>query len=381
MSGKSYTYESLKKKYMDFTYPFAQVIIGGNDLKDNSDGFIVSEVSVELTSGYEASAAVIQIYGCFDVTNRRYLFEKLKKYILLGSDAAVHLGYGGIMTEVFRGFVAQVCFVNGDAGLHHVEVTALDAKGMMMSGVYSRQLKARSYGEAVKEIFNGPSYQKMSAEGIYTQLRVTDTPDKKARTDGVSPETIEMVSESDYEFAVKAARRFHYEFFVDDGTVLFRKAGDGAKELIALGADMGLLNYDISYDITGLVQEVEARGTDHSRGGVFSASSKLKNKISTGNKAKALLSGTKHIYTDSGIHSREQAQYRADALAEETAVKFGGLRADCPGLPELKPGNFVATEGLAGPADNIFYITNVVHRISDEEGYHTRITGNAGSLR
>ena len=36
--------------------------------------------------------------------------------------------------------------------------------------------------------------------------------------------TVEMVAESDYEFVVKAAKKYNYEFFVSGGNVYFRKA-------------------------------------------------------------------------------------------------------------------------------------------------------------
>ncbi|MBO5292134.1 MAG: phage late control D family protein [Lachnospiraceae bacterium] len=378
----TYSYETLKTQYMDFTYPLAQVFIQERDFGENADGFRLSELEVELSCGFEASAVTFSIYGCYDVTARQYRMDKLKKYACLGYPVRVLLGYGSRMTEVFRGFIAQVSYVSREGDPHHVQVIAVDVKGMMMSNCYARQLRADCYSDAVREIFTQSAYQQMNSYGIYDRLSIENTPDKRpdGRSGQVSAETIEMVSESDYEFVVKAAKRFNYEFYVDNGVVIFRKAKGVSGCLIKLGVSAGILEYDISYDVTGLVQTIEARGMDTGSGRVFSASEKYTNKISMGNRARALIAQTKRVYVDAGITSAEEAQYRVSSLLEEMAYRLGSLEAECVGLPELKPGYFIEITGLGEPADNRFYLTEVRHFISDTGGFRTRIRGKAASI-
>jgi phage protein D len=243
-------------------------------------------------------------------------------------------------------------------------------------------MTSTNYGDAIREIFRKPIYQKMNTEGIYKSLKVTDTPDKEGTGEGqVTSYTVEMVSESDYEFIVKAAKRFNYEFFVDTGDVYFRKAKQTTEEsLLEIGMDMGVREYDITYDMTGLVKTVEVRGMDTAKAQMVSATNNTSNKISTGNKAKSLISQSKKVVIDANAISKDQAQYRADSLMEDISYRFGSLECTCMGIPELKPGHFIKFKGLGSPCDNTFYITNAKHIMSDEGGYVTRITGVAAAL-
>lgn len=377
-----YSYETLKSQYMEFTYPLVQIWIQERNLGENNAGFMVSELEVELSSGFEASAVTFSVYGCYDAQKRQYRTEQLKQYAYLGYPVRVLLGYGNRMQEVFRGFLAQISYVNREGDPHHVRMTALDVKGLMMSNCNARQLLAGCYSDAVRELFGQSPYQQMLSCGIYSQLSVTATPDQKPEgaSEDVSAETIEMVSESDYEFVVKAAKRFNYEFYIDDGNVIFRRAKDTDVCLMNLGTDEGMLEYEISYDMTGLVQTVEARGMDTGRGRVISASLKNPNRISLGNRAKALLSQTRRVYVDGSIASRQEAEYRAGFMLEEMGYRLGTLEAECVGLPELKPGCFIETTGLGQPADNRFYLMQVRHIVSDTGGFRTMIKGKAAAI-
>lgn len=375
-------YRELKKKYCEFIYPMATLQVGDKIFADNRSNLVLSEISVDLSCGFEASAASYSIYGVYNVEAGQYALSGCREFVQLGNTVRISMGYGGMMEEVFVGFIAQVRFVRNDSDIHHVEVTAMDAKGMMMANSYARQMTAGNYGDAVKEIFNGPMYQKMNADGIWRSVHVDDTPD---RTNGqnhqVTACTVEMVSESDYEFIVKAAKRFNYEFYIDTGDVYFRRAKQATEEcLLELGMDRGVRSYDITYDMTGLVRSVEVRGMDTAKAEMVSAVEKTSNKISTGNKAKALISQSKKIVIDAGAIAKEQAQYRAQAMMEDISYRFGSLECTCTGIPEIKPGHFIRMTGLGEPCDNRFYVTQVRHDLSDEGGYLTHITAVAASL-
>lgn len=380
MSKKDYN--TLRKKYSAFAYPVVTLRVGDKLFSENKHELVLSNIEVELSCGLEASAVTYAIYNVYDLEKKCYEFSRFREYVQLGSAVTVSMGYHGAEEEVFVGFVAQARFVCGEGDIHHVEVTAMDAKGLMMSNSYARQMTAGNYGDAITEIFNKPMYQKMNAEGIYKSVKVDDTPDKKSGgADQTTSYTVEMVSESDYEFIVRAAKRFNYEFFVDNGQVIFRKAKQTTEDcLLEIGMERGVISYDLAYDITGLVKSVEVRGMDTAKAAMVSAVKKVSNKISAGNRAKALIGQTHRIVTDANAVSKEQAQYRADALMEDIAYRFGTLECDCIGLPELKPGHFVRMTDLGQPCDNRFYITQVRHDMSAENGYHTHITAVAAAL-
>lgn len=376
-------YCDLRKKYGAFTYPVVTLQVGDKLFSENKHQLVLSSIEVDLSCGLEASAVTYAIYNVYNLEKGCYEFSYFKDYVQLGSAVTVSVGYNGAEEEIFVGFVAQTRFVSSDTDIHHVEVTAMDAKGLMMSGSYARQMSANNYGDAIREILNQPLYQKMNAEGIYRSIQIEDTPDKNnGNTDNKTTSyTVEMVSESDYEFIARAAKRFRYEFFVDTGVILFRKAKQPAEEcLLELGMEQGVLGYDLTYDITGLVKSVEVRGMDTSKAAMVSAVKNVSNKISTGNRAKALIGQTHRIVIDANAVSKEQAQYRADSLMEDISYRFGTLVCDCVGIPELKPGHFIRLTDLGGPCDNRFYITQVRHSMSSEDGYYTHLTAVAAAL-
>lgn len=379
--SNTHEYGKLKEKYGDFLFPMVMLTVNDKDISGKKDEFIIENLEIDLSCGHEASALTFEIYHCFDEKKQQYKIDDIKKYICLGAPVTAAVGYGGSLSEVFKGFVANVSFVRQEEDAHHMEVTALDVKGMMMANSCARQMTAASYGEGIKELFQKAYYQKMTSWGIYTDLKVTDTPDKQEGNGNARMEHVDMVAESDYDFVVKAAKRFNYEFFVEAGVVLFRKAKEDSGCLIKIGKDAGILSYEISYDITGLVQMVEVRGTDIRKAEPIMVQKKVKNKISLGSKAKSLISQTEKVYIDGSVHSKEQGQYRADSMAEEMSFRFGRLECKCIGLPEILPGYYIETGGLGGPADNKFYITNVKHRVSEEGGFTTELIGKAAALQ
>lgn len=383
MGAYSYEYGKLKDKYGDFLYPIAKLIINDKDLSEKKEDFVIENIEIELSCGYEASAVSFDIFYCFDEIKQKYKIDEIKKYICLGAPISAAVGYGGSLLEVFKGFIANVTFLRQEEETHHMEITALDVKGMMMANCCARQMTAASYGEGIKELFQKNVYEKMQSWEIYTDLKVTDTPDKNdsGGNDKARTEHVDMLAESDYDFAVKAAKRFNYEFFVEDGVVYFRKSKATKGCLMKIGQKEGILTYEISYDITGLVESVEARGTDIRKAESFIAKKKVKNKISLGNKAKSLISQTEKVYIDGSIHSKEQAENRVESLVEEMSFRFGKLECRCIGIPEILPGYYIDIDGFGGPANNRFYVTNVKHCISEEGGFTTEISGKAAQLQ
>ena len=378
----TFEYSKLKNDYNGFQYPVLQILINGKDLADAKDGLVIYDLQVELSSGFEASAASFFVTEVLEEESQLYNKNVFKNYLVLGASAQVLLGYTDKLTEVFRGFVSRIRFIHDDDRPMQVEVTLMDVKGIMMSNSCAKQLTSKSYSDAVKEIFTDQRYQGIGSAGVFnSKLEVEDTPDKSSSgNDEDSADTIEMVDESDYEFVVKAAKKFNYEFFIRDGSVIFRKAKSGSKVRIELGIGKGLRSFDIAYDITGLVVEVEARGMDDTQGKLINATDKKTNKYWHGSNAKSLLNGSKKVYFDPTIHDKSEAKYRAESLMNEISNRFGRLECECDGIPELLPGYEVKLVNLGDKAENTFYITSVRHLMSDTEGYKTFLSGEAASV-
>ncbi len=374
----SYKYGDLKKIYHDFEHPVAVLKVGNKDFADNKNAWILNDIEVELTCGFEASIATFCIYNVFSKYTSTFEFDDLKKYIQLGQKTEISLGYLDQTRTVFIGVITRAEFIYENEEQPYVRVTAMDVKGIMMACGFAKQLKAENYSDAVKEVFTRTAYNKMQQYGMLT-LEVDDTPDKQS-SEKDAAKTIEVLNESDYEFVVRAARRYNYEFFAHCDTVYFRKARKNKEILMELGPGTGLLGFDIGYDITGLVEQVEVRGMDTGKAKVIQAKEKIKNKISTGSHAKALLKGSIKVYTDPSVASKAEAQNRAEFLAEQTAYRFGSADCKSVGLPELIPGRYIRIAALGTAVENLFYLQTVRHVICQGEGFRTYLEGRTCAI-
>jgi len=391
----------LKTKYNGFKNPMAVIYVGGEDgnLSENKEGFFTTNIEVEMTAGFEASIASFDIMQSFDMVTSKFRFKEAKKYIALGSTVIIYMGYSNTVKEVFRGFISNVSFLYLKDGMHGIHVTCMDIKGIMMAGQYSKQLKAQSYSAAVKEILEKTNYSSLqnTAGGgtatedydhVVTKLDITDTPDAQQAGGGsgggeqkATDKTIEMVAESDYEFVVRAAKKFNFEFFSVGGVVFFRKSKSVTDILMDVGPSTDVFDFDVEYDITGLVSKVEVRSTDPAKAKLVDASKKLSNKISQGNKAKSLIEGTQKVVIDPTVRTKEDATARAEYLAESIAYRLGTANIEMTGLPELVPGRFIGVKSLGFTDAATFYLHSVIHRMDAYEGFSTRIVGIASDVK
>jgi hypothetical protein len=61
---------------------------------------------------------------------------------------------------------------------------------------------------------------------------------------------------------------------------------------------------------------------------------------------------------------------------EEMSFRLGSMECDCIGIPEILPGNY-AEINVGSPADNNFYLTNVIHKINSDGIYSSKLIGKA----
>ncbi len=374
-------FDSLKTKYGGFRKPEVLVSVGGKKLPDKKLQYTIGDVDIELTSGFEASIAEFSIFDAYDSQIHSFETDKLQKYISLGSKVEIYLGYDDSVSLVFVGIIAKTSY-RYSQNLGEIRITAMDMKCVMMSGSYSRQLKATEFTEAVKEIFEKPIYEKLKSQEIITDVKITkDLIAAPTGNSNGSSETIEMVAESDYEFIVKLAKKYNYDFFIENGTVYFRKAKSVTNPLFTMIPGNGFLSYNIEYDITGIAEKVIARVHDAGNAKLIQQSEKFSNKVSNGNKANNIFKGKEIVYVDPTITSEEEAKNRVSSIMEEMSYRLGTLDATLIGLPEMKPGYFLDLQNFGKGPSNVFYITSVRHVLSIEGGYETLITAKTNSMQ
>ena len=388
-----FVFGDLKSAYESFREPKAGLIIEGTELTEDS-GLAIAEAGVELTGGYEASIATIVLMGCFNPDSASFDIKKTKQFLYMGSSVILYLGYGTAIREVFRGFIARVHFrvpaLDGN-DIPTIELTCMDVKGLLMSNRHSKRLKSQYYSDAVKEVLEGNDFimQKDPTGKSFTELTISNTPDKPqgesggggegGGQQGTTDKRVEMVEESDYEFIVKAAKRYNFEFFVVGDTLYFIEAKKNTTPLIELSPRMGMIDLDVGYDMTGLVKSVVVRNIDMAQGKYIGDKKQSKSKISMGNKAKPLVEKQSMVYIDPTTDSKEEAGYRASYLMESIDYRLGSVSGVFVGLPELIPGRFIALTEFGQPVNNNFYLTTVRHSMTPTS-FVTRFEGVANNI-
>ena len=149
---------------------------------------------------------------------------------------------------------------------------------------------------------------------------------------------------------------------------------------MTIGPATGMHCFDVSYDLTGLVEKVIVRGMDVSKAKVITSQQKVSNKISSGNKAKPLLKDSQKVYIDSTISSKEEAEDRVASLVESMSYRYGTLECELLGIPELQPGHFIELDSLGDNLKNKFYIQRIRHILSKDGAYDTKITAISASI-
>lgn len=401
----TYNFDDLKTTYNGLEDAFVVIKVAGKSIGEKKNGVSVSDIYVDLTSGYEASIAEFSIYNVYDKAAASFNIDSnLKKFLTLGAKVEIATGYGRQAKIIFVGAIMRVNYRHGMEEIPCIRVTAMDVKGIMMSSTYSRQLKASCYSGAVQEILEKSVYTNMQSSGIIEQIRVTDTPDKEnsglrakedtslgsvgalsggnssgSNSSEATDRTIEMVAESDYEFIVKAAKRYNYEFFTECGSVYFRKAKSDTDTRLVVTPGMGMYSFDISYDVTGVANQVTVRATDVSKAKLIQAVQKNQNSLPS--KAKTLIKGSEKVYIDATATSKEEAEYRAQSLMDQVAYRFGAFECEIQGLPEYLPGYFMELSGLGEGIDNTFYINRTIHQMTTDGKYLVKLEGKAAGLK
>ena len=377
----------LYTQYEGFYAPLARTYLGGVNPEENKKlGVIIADYVVEITSDLKAGIASFSILNAYDIRSGAFRTKDLKKNIALGVDVKILMGHGTSVTEVFKGYIARVDFIydNDEIDGASIRITAMDVKGIMMANNSSKRLKANYYCDAVKEILDQPFYQALKDNGIIDSITISNTPDKPegggAAEGGETPDIrIEMVAESDYDFVVKAAKKFNFEFFTIGGNVAFRKAKSNTQELAEITPSNMVLSYNVGYDITGQVGNVVVRTLDIGKASKIESKKKNTATISIGNKAKPRVSGQSYVYIDSTIETKNDADIRAEYLLEDMAYRLGHITMTLRGMPEFVPGRFIKLKGFGEAISNTYYITDVIHEFNQGGGYITTIEGKAST--
>lgn len=355
LMSATYDYASLKRKYDNFSVPAVKFAVGGTDLVQMRDEFLVDSVEAVLSLD-SASSVRIKLLGCYDMEAGSFS-QKLKNLAVLGKTVELSLGYGSSLTMIFKGYLAMTSMnFDSEDGICF-EMTGMDVRRLMMTdNSRRREHQIKNYSDAVSDIMK--RYQKLCS------LKMDKTTENFE--DGLIYQ-----NGSDYDFIVQdliKSGRTEREFFVVADTAYFRKPRSVSASVMTLGLNQGLLSF--SRNAVYENQKITVQGWDPSAGKLAEGSAAAK---STDSITDALGGAGERLVTDPSCQSSAEAKRRASVIAGSLLFKSQRADAVCRGLPELVPGRFLRLERVDTDMNHKYYITRVTHRI-DSQGFRTEVS-------
>lgn len=360
------SFSDLSKKYRDFAVPTLKIKSGGSEipLKDLS----IKRVEVSLGTGFEASMAHFEVYEIYDLDARKFSSDAMDSYFTVGKTVEIYLGY--IETSlVFKGYIESVKAIFSEGDFPHLEIECLDVKGLMMHGKKSVVMNLTTVSDAVSKIL-----------GTYGSLAGTKTVDSCTTL----KREIQQNNETDYGFLCRVARAIHYEFFVLNGEVFFRKPKySDSSPLITFEWGGMLLDFSVEQSLAKFVGKVTVKGYDDTEHKVIESTAQSPTKIGTGSKKPdqlaSQLSSASMVVIDYEIGTVEEAKERALAELDARSIHFLTARGKTVGLPDLVPGKYIAIKNLDPKLDQSYYVTSVVHKFNNGD-YYTEFSAGANQL-
>lgn len=357
------TISALEKKYNNFKAPTVEVKVGGTKLVSGSK-LSIQNLSVDLTSGYEASGCSFSIVNAYEPSKTN--FSSKVNNIGVGDKLSVSVGY--VRTEeVFSGYINSVRYsfdTNGNIG--EIFIEGMDIKGLMMKNRRMEFFTKKSADGVLKEILDtSPVSSYVSGKSI----------------DVCSQDEIPLRSnmQTDYEIMTEQASKLGYEFFVSQGKVVFRKKATVTSAIMTLKPDCGIYDLRVEYSAQQLVKKVEVRSTDAETGKLIKGEASANGKYSSGSNGSKVVGSSKQIFYEPGLKDAAEAKDRAKARIDAIEDTFGSLELTCVGIPEIGPGRFIKIEKVASNVNGKYYITNVRHSMGEGD-FTTTIRATRSSL-
>ena len=288
----------------------------------------------------------------------------------IGGDVQVDLGYADDLAEgMMTGKITNVGATFPNGGVPSIKVTCTGHGQQLNAG----QKTSTHTGKTDKEIVE----QIASAAGL--QVVAEDT--------GVVHDYIIQANQTDFQFLRARAELLHYELFVKDKTLYFRKAKDTddstytfvwspAKSFNASGSrTLPLKSFEPRAD--ALYQQhtkTELRSYDPKTKQVTIGFADAGDEKPMGDKTGAQLRGTavgpcQKTETTKPAASKAEADQRAKADQNRSGQNFVGGTGHTIGVPNLQPGVVVLLDGL-GLFSGKYYVVSVTHTIGGN-GYTT----------
>lgn len=275
-----------------------------------------------------------------------------------GALCSLSLGYGDSLTEVFHGFFYDVLWNDPlDGGTILLEAVCLDVRGRLM-------LTSRADGGAKRTL-------SQLVDAILGQDCCTGLASK--RTVNQPPEDwnlpVQRPGFSDYDVIRGAADFLCYEFYAFADELYFGPPRAESNTAVTFDGPNGLMGLARRRTLAEQCAAVAVSGTDDTGERISFRQARTSDSGFGTGKMSEVLTGDLH-QPEAFVRTMAQAQYLSQARIERRQRRAGGLTGHCVGIPELRPGRFMAVSDLSEPVNGTYYVHTVRH-VLDETGFQT----------
>jgi phage protein D len=297
-----------------------------------------------------------------------------------GKSVEIKMGYVDKLEKLFDGEITGVSAEFPDSGMPTVRVTGHSLLHRLQRNVSTRTFKDMTDAEIVTQVAQGVS---LSAD--------TDSTETK------HPYVLQY-NQTDLAFLLDRARRIRFEVYVEDKTLVFRKARDASgKALTLLWGDpqravdpdnsvFPLRTFSVTVSALRQVSKVKVRGQDPKTREVLEAEKgegdedKTMGAVSGPKLADKAFGGPAEAsVVASPVASLEEADQIAEALYNERALGLVSGNGTTIGTTKLRAGSIVELGGLGPRLNGLYYITEATHRVG-QSGYETTFSARRNAV-
>ena len=275
-----------------------------------------------------------------------------------------------------------------EAALGSVTSPTFPSGGMPTVGIEGHSLLHRLRGENKTRTF-----QNTNAKQIAQQIGQEAGLEVQAEDVSLHQDYVIQPNQSDLEFLKSIARSLHFEVFVQNKTLIFRRAKEaapkvltfiwfGPQESFAPAPDtMPLKSFSPQMNTMEPATNVQIRGYDmmNKKAFVSNASSSNQNGLMGGTQRagdaaqNALHRARNVVHVTIPFSSQQEGDDWAKSTYNAKAMGYIGGTAETIGIPELWSGQVVELQGLGPIFSGCYYVQQATHTI-DENGYGTSFT-------
>lgn len=355
--------EKLAEEYCDFVKPCYTILINDTEIEKE---FLNQELTVEITTGFEAGFLQFKIYNAFKKEEQKeelYSHKQITSLLKLGNIVEAKIGYlEKADVCVFKGYIDSIYldYERDEEIVYTIE--CLDAKGIMMNSIHSETKKSiKKYSLAAEDVLKKyTSLLKLKSAYFYKEDNDVNV-------------TIEQHNESDYQFVIRMAKNIGCEFYIVAGEVVFQPLEKKQKQTaIQYHINSYLENFTIHSSLKGFVNHIMVRSNNEQiPDKPFSAKISSYTKtaesgtITASSISPLLTERVSKVITDTTISSETEAKQKAKAYSNQIVKSAVTGSITTVGIPQLKAGTFCSLKGFGKPFDKKYYISKVIHTIKD----------------